>query len=241
MSVIVYSPIRVFVEFKKRATRIKKKSGTTGLIKGVFSFLAYPIFKKTSYYLYKKEMSLSEIPKEKLNETSEGNLHFFVIVSNREADQLEQEGYYFRKYPTPFNWYQRLYYTWLDSGITACCTFVGKEFGAITWVITNQQSHNAVKAPPMKINYAKKEVMIRGVWVNPKYAGSRIFTYTARNRDRYLSENGYTVLKATIDSTNKTGSRVAKALGGEKYGIGRATRILWFKKWNEAQLITDKR
>jgi hypothetical protein len=241
MSVIVYNPVSVFVEFHKRATRIKNKSGTVGLIKGIFSFLAYPFFKNTSYYLYKKEMSSSEELKEKLNEPSEGNLHFFVVTSNRDADQIEQQGYYFRKYPTPFNWYHKLYYTWLDLGIIACCTFVGKEFGAITWMITNQQSHNAVKAPPMKINYTKKEVMIRGVWVNPKYSGSRIFTYTARNRDRYLSANGYTALKATIDTANETGSRVARALGGEKYGIGRATRVLWFKHWTEAQLVPDKR
>lgn len=227
------NPVIFFREFRRRALRIKENQGIKGLVKGIIGFIIYPFFKSTSYYLYEispfsdsqKLVSSPEITNKKLS--------LKVVRSNTEADELESEGFNFRSQANEFNYYLKLYTQWLDYGAIAFCTFVDKEFAAISWVLPTQQTQDAVKAPPMKIDYANHEVMQRGMWVNPKYRGIGLYRYTVYNRDRYLADHGVTKLRATVDFSNKIGKGVDEALGSKQYGTARALRVLWFKTWKE--------
>ena len=157
------------------------------------------------------------------------------MTSNEEADRLESEGLAFRSHPTDHNEYVSLYSRWLDHGAIAFCTFVGKEFASIGWVLPCQRTHDLVKAPPIAVDYANHEAMQRGMWVSPSFRGKGLYRYTVHNRDRFLLERGITVLRTAIDYTNQTGRGVDEALGARLYGRGQSLRILWLEKWKESR------
>jgi hypothetical protein len=220
-------------EFKMRANRIRQQKGTFALIKGFVSFLVYPFYKRTPYYLYEIRVTPEYSESEPRPVVDINQLAFQVVTSNQEADKLEKEGYKFRQHQTEFNHYQTLYTHWLDCGAIAFCTFVEKDFAAISWVLPSQKAQNAVKAPQLKVDYTNHEVIQRGMWVNPKFRGLQLYRYTVRNRDRYLSGKGVITLRATVDYSNKIGKGVDEAFGSIQYGKGLALKILWWKFWKE--------
>jgi hypothetical protein len=191
------------------------------------------LYKSESFYLTENHLSTEYKSDESHPLKYSDKLNFKVVTSNQEAEQLEAEGFSFRSHPTYFNHNLTLYTRWLDSGAVAFCTFVDKEFAAITWILPSQHTQKAVKAPPVKIYYENHEVYPRGVWVNPKYRELRLYYYTDRNRNRYLLEQGITVTRGVIDYTNKTGKGIANSGGAKVYGTGRLVKVLGFSLWKE--------
>jgi hypothetical protein len=236
----VLNPTVISRELIIRANRIRQQHGTIGLLKGVFGFLVYPFYKRTPYYLYENQVSPEYGISESLSRIDTKELYFRVVTSNQEADKLEAEGYNFRKYPTEHNHYLTLYTKWLDCGAIAFCTFVEKEFAAICWILPSQKAQDAVKAPPLKVDYANHEVMDRGLWVNPKYRGTGLLRYTTCNRDRFLRNTGITLIRTTVDYSNQTGKGVEEALGARQYGRARALKILWLRFWKESCQISKQ-
>jgi hypothetical protein len=218
---------------KTRAKEIWKENGTPGLLKAGLRFLITPVYKSESFWLtvtpitseYKSDATRPRISLDKL--------HFEFVNSNQEADRLEKEGFSFRSHQTYFNHNFKLYSRWLDYGAIACCTFVEKEFAAIDWTIISKHAQDEIKAPPLKVDYANHEAFSRGAWVNPKYRGMELWTYTIRNRDRFLLERGFTIKRGVIDYTNKSGRGISISGGSRVYGTGRRVRVLWYKFWKE--------
>jgi hypothetical protein len=196
-------------------------------------FLVRFLYQHDSYCLFEYDVCKSLSIKTNPPICKNYELNFKVVSSNREAQQLENEGFEFRSYRDHFNHSSASSTRLLEYGLLAFCTFAGKELAAISWIIPSQKSQNKLKAPPLKVNYSDNEAFPRGAWSNPKYRGLGIYRYNNFNRDQYLREAGINILRAAIDVRNKTGLGLLQALGTRKYGEATLTRILLWSFWKE--------
>jgi hypothetical protein len=120
----------------------------------------------------------------------------------------------------------------LDYGAIACCTFIGKEFTAIHWVILSADVQKKITFP-VNIDFSNHMGMTRGAWVKPQYRGLGLFRLHSRNQDRFLLDQGVHILRSPVERTNKAGQGLYKMLGGMKYGKATMLKILWWKSWKE--------
>jgi len=220
----------------KRWEKIKtvvKTEGTGALLKGIGLFMIERVYSHSILSLgktdWREELDLNE----EAYKPDIDDISFKIIYSNQQADQLEEEGFSFRHYPTDYNYHLTCYTDWLDKGVIACCTFVGKELGSISWVIPSQKAQDAIKTYPLKVDYANHEVFTRGVWVNPKYRGKGLLRYSHRRRNRYMVKNGMIFAKSTVGYTNLAGRGLQKAFNTKIYGNGHLYRILRLRFWRE--------
>jgi hypothetical protein len=173
------------------------------MFKASYLYLISPFYKQDYYYLYENNVRKDYGPSEAQPRLNSNDLIFKIVSSNQEADELEGQNFKFRSYPTDWNHGITDYRLWLNQGAMAFCTFVGKDFAAISWVIPSQQVQDKITYP-QKIDY-NNEVFPRGAWVNPKYRGMELYRYTVRNRDRFLSERGIKLTRSNIVYGNKVG------------------------------------
>ena len=141
------------------------------MLKAGVGFLLSLVYKRETFHIslnrcfteYKSEAARPAI--------SEDRLNFKMVTSNWQADRLEAEGFSFRRHPTYFNHNLQVYTHWLDCGAWAACTFVGKEFAAINWVITSRQTQRALKEIPLKVDYAQPRGVHKGRLGEPQVQG----------------------------------------------------------------------
>ena len=221
-------------EILRRANNVRERKGIKGLLKAGFQFMAYPFYQRISYYLYITEVNLNDTEAETHPGVDPKLLTFKVVTSNEDADKLEAEGFFFRNSITNFNEFQGLYRQWLDKGVIAFCTFVEKDFASLCWIIPSASVQAAIKAPPLKVDYANHEVFPREIWVTPKYRGLKLYRYTRQNRNKYLAAKGITFTRSTVEFANSVGRGVVEATGAKKYGEGYSLKILWFRSWHES-------
>jgi hypothetical protein len=219
------------------ARQIRHDSGLLALLKDSLRFMVKPFYQHNTYYLSKYDVSKSLSLNTNPPMCKNYELNFKVVSSNKEAEQLEREGFEFRSYRNNIAHYTNSPARLLDYGLLAFCTFAGKELAAISWIIPSQQTQDKVKAPPLKVNYSENEAFPRGAWSNPKYRGLGIYRYNNFNRDKYLSEKRINILRAAISVRNETGPGLLQALGTRKYGEATLTRILFWKFWKEKPTI----
>jgi len=145
-----------------RAREILRENGLPVLLQSSIMFLIIPIYERNVYYLFKYSVKNDANPNEGIIKLKMVDIKCQVVTSNMDADRLESENYYFRSYPTDHNEGRKTYSRWLDQGAIAFCTFVEKDFAAITWVVTSQQTQDSLKLLPIKIGYSDKEAFGRG-------------------------------------------------------------------------------
>jgi hypothetical protein len=223
---------RLRVRWEKARTILKTK-GMGTLLKEIGLFLVEPIYYRKVFILgvtdWREELDVNKED----DKPNIDNIVLKIVRSNQEADKLEKEGFSFRYYPTDWNYNLTCYTDWLDKGVIACCTFVGKELGAISWVIPSQEAQDAINTYPLKVDYANHEVFTRGVWTNPKYRGQGLLRYSHRRRNRYMVKNGMNMAKSTISVANEAGRGLQKAFHTVIYGEGYEYGILRRKFWRE--------
>ena len=216
-----------------RAKEILRENGLLVLLKSSIMFLIIPFYERNVYYLFKYSVKNDANPNEAILKLKMMDIKCKVVTSNMDADRLESENFYFRSYPTDHNEDRKTYSRWLDQGAIAFCTFVGKDFAGITWVVTSQQTQDSLKTLPIKVGYSNKEAFGRGAWVNPKYRKLGVYGFTITNRDRFLTDMGISVLRNVVHSTDKNGRALQKTVGSKRYGEARAKRILFWSFWEE--------
>jgi hypothetical protein len=224
---------RLRVRWEKAKT-ILRTQGMIVLLKEMGLYLIELVYYRKVFILgtddWSKELDLN---KDDYRPNIDNSIVTKIVYSNQEAAQLEEQGFSFRYYPTDWNYNLTCYTDWLDNGVIACCTFIGTELGAISWVIPSQKAQNAIKTYPLKVNYANHEVFTRGVWVNPKYRGKGLWRYSRLCRDQLLCKAGMSVARTTVGISNTTGQSLQKASKTIFYGEGYEYRILGWKFWRE--------
>jgi hypothetical protein len=215
--------------------KIRREDGPLAAFKTFARSVPRLIYFKACFYLNEHRLDGSEIEADLARHRpriDNADLHFVVIKSNQQADELEKSGFEFRSYPYVFN-DAMTYSQMLDDGLIAFCTFVGKEFGAISWIVPSQQVQRKFEAPPVKVDYRNHEALRRAAWCNPKFRNLGIYRYTIENRNLYLWQKGYRILRSAEDYTNAAGIRLSKGVGDVTYGNAVLTRILGLGFWKE--------
>ena len=212
----------------RRAKQIYQTEGGIALFRRACAFVVYSLFEYRTYYIYAD--CLRDLPK--LNEA-----YFMpkiptftpkVVSSNKEADDLEAQGFEFRS-QVP-NARKRL-----DNETIALCIFVGWELGHIGWLAMTQQGMDSLDEPPYKVDFANGEAVSTGTWTNPKYRRMGLRRYKSFMSRKLALEKGIVVRWAAI-RRNNIPSIKSRASPNYPCAEGRYLRILWWKSWKEKTL-----
>ncbi len=216
-----------------RAQSIRRDSGIRGLLKTAFWFSILPVYERRKYCLFQYQVRDYSKLDDSLTKPKFNNISFKIISSNQEAEQLEREGFNFRSHDTDWNYNRKTYSRWLSYGAVACCTFVGKEFAAIVWVILSQYTQDHIRTIPIKVDYSNHEIFGRGAWANPGYRELGVFSFNLRSRDRLLSEKGIKTIRIPVDCANEPGMALMKRIGCQPYGQAHYRKVLGHIYWKE--------
>jgi len=214
----------------KRAKTILQSEGFIPLVRRGFSFVTRRLFWYENYYLYVIDIQ------RRLKETSEvdflprvEDFTLKIICTNREADELEAEGFEFRS--QVINARHRL-----DNRAIAFCAFVGQELANIVWVAMTQEAKDALDELPFRVDFSNNEYCHSDNWTNPKYRGRGLAPYVVLKAEQFAVERGKVVNRSVARTNNVPSNRAFAKLGPNIPGQARYLKILWWKYWKEKPL-----
>jgi len=215
----------------KRARRIYKTEGFLYLLQLGFKFLAGLFFKYQTYYLVEHTLEQVRHLDEKDFLPKIANFDFEVIATNREADELEANGFEFRSYAFLFNARKAL-----DKGAIASCIFIGHELAHMGWVTMTKEAMDSLNEPPIRVDFSNREGYRGGVWTNPKYRKLGLHSYGNLKRHLFLANSGAIVSRFQVAKQNVASLRKNINFKPRIYAEGRYLKILWWKSWKEKPL-----
>lgn len=210
--------------------QILETEGFASLVKRGFSFIAGHLFKYETYYLYERDSSTYRMRSDTDFVPKVDGLCLRVIYTNEEADELEAEGFQFRKYAGDAR-------SKLNKGAIAFCVFVGHELGNIGWLCTTQQARDSLNEPPAKVDFSQSEAWAGSAWTNPRYRRMGLHRYCGLKRDECWLQKGIVKSKWAIAKTNVASLTAESKSGAVRYGEGRLIKMLWWKSWKEKPLM----
>lgn len=218
--------------FIGRARAIRESQGPIGLIRRSISFALEPVFWRRTFILYQRTLQHIPASKEVDFKPDIENLSLKIISSPREAEELENDGFMFRSYPTFDNTKLKFYWKVMDVGAIATCAFVGKDLANIQFIIPTKNAMKKVTPYRTRVDFSGGETYTQSAWTNPKYRLHGLAKYNAFfNRDPFLLMNGITVVRSTFWDQNELGQKMAISLGAERYGKAKLTKFLWWRFW----------
>ena len=216
----------------KTAKEIYRTDGLISLIRRGFAFVASCFFKYDTYHLYveyyRENMKFNEaewMPKIR-------DFTFKRARTNREADELEAQGFEFRSYFD--NARERL-----DKGAIASCVFVGGELAHIGWSATTQEAKDSLGEQPYRVDFSNNEACGETIWTNPRYRRMGFSRYGFMKKVEFMVDNGILVNRYAVGKRNIRSRKFVNSLDASIYGEGRYLRILWWKSWKERALTPD--
>ena len=214
-----------------RAKQIHGSEGWVSLVRRGFTFVLHQLYEYRTYYLTEYKMENSR----RLNEADLmpriRDLSFKAVNGNREADELEAEGYEFRSYATNFDARRAL-----DMGAIAFCVFAGRQLAAMGWAALTQQAFNSLNERPIKIDFSNRDAFIGAIWTSPKYRRMGLRTYRTFKLRQYLLDRGIVMTRGPIAKDNIPALMGLAKIDITIYGEGRYLKILWWKSWKEIPL-----
>ena len=214
-----------------RAKHIYGSEGWVSLVRRGFAFVLHQLYEYRTYYL--SEYELENI--RRLNEADFTprirDFSFRTVNGNREADELEAEGYEFRSYATNFDARRAL-----DMGAIAFCVFAGRQLAAMGWAALTQQAFDSLNERPIKIDFSNSDAFIGAIWTSPKYRRMGLRTYRTFKLRQYLLGRGVAMTRGAIAKENIPALMGLAKIDSTIYAEGRYLRILWWKFWKERPL-----
>jgi RimJ/RimL family protein N-acetyltransferase len=134
-----------------------------------------------------------------------------VVFSNREADELEEEGFVFRA-DLPHAKSR------LDAGAIAFCVFHAFELVNCGWVALHERAQASLPEPHIKVHFARNESFTGGTLTNPKFRGMGLMTCNLQERCRFLKDLGIERDRAAALKGNVASRKAALRAGYEIRG-----------------------
>ncbi|MDY6917883.1 MAG: hypothetical protein SVP26_08080 [Chloroflexota bacterium] len=213
----------------RRAKRIVQTEGRGPLARRALAFVMAHFFEHRSYYLYRYDLErVRSLDRASLLPQID-RLTCKMVSTNRQADELEAEGFGFRSYSV--NARRRL-----DSGAMAFCVFVGQELGSIAWVALDQKAKDSFNEPPVEVDFAGGEAWVGGYWTSPKHRRMGLHLYNITRTVEYPLERGFHTERYVIEKKNNPSQTAEARFGSEVYAEGRYLRVLWWRSWKERPL-----
>ena len=212
------------IVLSQRVRGIIRTQGLLSLIRRAFLFIIRWLFTYERYDLY--EGTIGEILKldetEILPRTQAFTLR--VISSNKEADNLEAQGFEFRSYiPGAV---ERL-----DKGAMAFCIFVGHELANMGWLAFTKEANQTIWDSPFGADFSNDESVTGGSFTNPKYRAMGMMTYNLYKRLEFANEQGKLRDRAIMRKSNIAPQILAAKFGYRVYAEMHFIRIVGCKIW----------
>lgn len=209
-----------------RATQIRRTEGWITLLRRTVAFTVGRLFRYRSVYLY--EYGTEEVGR--LNEADfqprVDHLVFRIVETNREADELEEQGLEFRS--CALNARERL-----DRGAVAFCIFVGGELASIGWAAMSQEAKDTLPEPPYAVDFRRGEACGADIWTHPEYRRMGLRAYSRFKRLEYLRDHGITTHRSAIARDNVAAQAGHSKTTPRRHAEGRYLKLLWWKSWRE--------
>ncbi len=212
-----------------RAKRIRQTEGLLALVRQAFAFVVGLFFHYETCYLF-------EYPTETMRNLNQADFMpkiddfiFKIISTNKEADELEAEGLWFRLQVSNAR-------ESLDKGAIAFCVFVDGQLANIGWAGMSEEAKDALNELPYKVDFSNGEAFLGGAWTSPQYRRKGLTDYSGFQVRRFLWESGIAVVRGAVRTDNVAGLRSFTRLGRRWYAEARYLRILWWKSWKETPL-----
>jgi len=211
----------------KTAKEIYRSEGLASLVRwGLASVLGQFIRYKT-YYVYLNDGESFRSMKQDDFMPKISDFTPKVVSSNAEADELESQGFEFRRHAD--NARKRL-----DAGATAFCIFVGCQLATIGWFCSTQRAKDILNEPPVKVDFMNGEGWVGGFWTNPEYRQMGLHTYNSIKMIEYWIETGIVLRdRYVIAKKNAPALSADDKFGNIRYAEGYWIKILWWKSWKE--------
>lgn len=149
-----------------------------------------------------------------------------TVFSNRDADELEAEGFVFRNV-IPFA-RQRL-----DAGAIAFCVFHAFEFANCGWVALDRKAQSSLPEPHVRVNFDGNESFTGGTLTSLKYRGMGLMTYNLQERCRFLRDKGVARDLAVAVKGNPASRKAALKAGYRMRGRAGFKNRLRGRIWRE--------
>lgn len=222
------------VTLLKRGRRIRRTEGLGALARRALAFAAGRLIQCQTYYMLERGLEDVRTQNEADFLPKIDDFTFTMVSSNREADELEAEGYEFRSHTLNAR-------EALDRGARAFCIFVGRELGSIGWVAMTQEAKDCLGEPPYKIDVLNNEASVAAVWTNPKYRRLGLREYGAFKRHRFMLDCGVRTRRIAILKRNIAFHMGSAKAGSRPYAVGHHLRVLWWTSWKERPLTPQER
>ncbi|MDY6917398.1 MAG: hypothetical protein SVP26_05550 [Chloroflexota bacterium] len=217
----------------ERARRIRETEGTPALLRHTLSLASESLFEYRSLWLYAEPVDAHQEYDEAEFLPRVDNLRFEVVRSNRQADELEAQGFAFRSCAR--NTPERL-----DGGAVALCTFVGKDLASICWVALTQEAMDALPEPPFKVDFDNGEACGADAWTNPRYRRRGLAAHRTLKTHQFYQQNGVTIGRTAYRKDTVYPERLAARFNRTRHGEARYLRVLWWRFWWERPLTRQQ-
>ena len=225
------SPNTIF----KTSKEIYQRDGLKSLLKRGFVFVLGQFIRYKTYYVYLNDGEGFRSVKQDDFIPKVDNMTIKTVCTNDEADELEAQGFEFRRYAD--NARKKL-----DAGAMAFCIFVSCQLATIGWFCTTQRAKDSLNEPPVKVDFLNGEGWVGNSWTNPKYRQMGLNTYNSIKMIEYLMETGIVLRdRYVIAKNNAPALRADDKFGNIRYAEGRWIKVLWWRSWREKPLTTPER
>jgi len=217
----------------RRAALTYRTEGFLALARRASAHAAGWLFRYETYYLYEANSSTYRRRSDHGFVPKVDGLSFRVVFTDEEADEVEAQGFHFRKYVVDTKGK-------LDKGAIAFCVFVGHELANIGWLCTTQRARDGLKEPPATVDFSNGEAWAGGAWTAPRYRRMGLHTYSGLKRDEWWFQKGIVRSKWAVARSNAASLGADIKTGNLRYGEGRYLKILWWKSWREKPLTPQR-
>lgn len=123
------------------------------------------------------------------------NIHVHIISSNRQADELADEGLESRLSGD-------IDRNRLDRGAVAFCIFMRGELAHRNWIATAEAARACLTWLPCRVDFSNGEAYVGPVFTHPEYRGLRLWTYTYFRIRQYLKARGIASVRYWVAADN---------------------------------------
>lgn len=215
---------------------IAKYDGVINLTRRVLVFILHFVCRIENYYVSSRKISTLQEEDENQFLPRVDNHSVRNISTNKEADELVAEGFFFGAYELDFR-------RSLDKGAISICVFVNKELASMNWIADNQKAKDAIDFRPLPIDFNKGDVVGGRALTIPKFRRLGLRAYTGFLLRKYFRQKGYTRSVGAIRVDNYPAlANTAKNPEAKIVAKYRLIKILWFSYIKETKMnpITAK-
>lgn len=121
----------------------------------------------------------------------------------------------------------------IRAGAVGCIAYVDKQFASAGWVGFCPEAKKTFDSLPYRVAFENGEACTGGSWTERRFRGKGLYAYVFGQELRYLRDCGRTTCRNSIPVGNLPSQLGQSRYGARLCGVGRMTKVLWWRRWTE--------